>query len=175
MAQFFSHFGPQNRSKFQSLVIFTKIFHWFHISLGFKCQFELLLEVCWISAPEAQFPAILGPEIDYNSGLQSFSQIFSTDFAPFLLYMLIRDTFRCISIMCPKGLFSGPRVKVAAELVRPSGLWFLLSILISVGPVLIYAAAGSAIPRWPFCWISIFFICYFIEQNLSTSMSIHLC
>ena len=39
--------------------------------------------------------------------------------------MLIVGTFVCISMMCPKGSISGPRVKVAAELVRPSGLLFL--------------------------------------------------
>ena len=38
--------------------------------------------------------------------------------------MLIGCTFMCISIMCPKGSISGPRVKVAAELVMPSGLLY---------------------------------------------------
>ena len=32
-AQFLSHFGPQNRTWFRSLVIFSNIFHWFHILL----------------------------------------------------------------------------------------------------------------------------------------------
>ena len=31
-------------------------------------------------------------------------------------------TFMCISMMCPKAPISGPKVKVAAELVGPSGL-----------------------------------------------------
>ena len=38
--------------------------------------------------------------------------------------MLIGGTFTCILIMCPKGSISGPRVKVAAKLVRPSDLLF---------------------------------------------------
>ena len=36
----------------------------------------------------------------------------------------------CISIMCPKGSISGPRVKVAAELVMPSGLLYTESDLL---------------------------------------------
>ena len=38
--------------------------------------------------------------------------------------MLIGGTSMCISIMCPKGSISGPRVKVAAGLVMPSGLLY---------------------------------------------------
>ena len=33
------------------------------------CQFGLLLELCWILAPEAQFPGHFGRQIDHNSGL----------------------------------------------------------------------------------------------------------
>ena len=38
--------------------------------------------------------------------------------------MLIGGTSMCISIMCPEGSISGPRVKVVAELVMPSGLLY---------------------------------------------------
>ena len=38
--------------------------------------------------------------------------------------MLIGGTFMCISIMCPKGSISGPRVKVVAELVMLSGFLY---------------------------------------------------
>ena len=38
--------------------------------------------------------------------------------------MLIGVLFMCISFICPKGSISGPRVKVAAELVMPSGLMY---------------------------------------------------
>ena len=70
------------------------------------------------------FWVILDPEIYHNSGLQPFSQIISAAFALFLFYMLIGGTYRCISMMCPKCPISGTSVKVAAELVRPSGLLF---------------------------------------------------
>ena len=60
------------------------------------------------------FRVILGHEIDHNSGLPSFSKIFSTGFTSFWFYMFIGGTFRCISMMCPKGPISGPRVKVIA-------------------------------------------------------------
>ena len=33
-AQFRGHFGPQTREQFRSLVIFSNIFHWFHIILA---------------------------------------------------------------------------------------------------------------------------------------------
>ena len=38
--------------------------------------------------------------------------------------------YMCISIMCPKGFISGHRVKVAAELVMPSGLLYRKSDLL---------------------------------------------
>ena len=63
------------------------------------------------------FRVILAPEIDHNSGLWSFSQTISAAFTLFLFYMLIRGTFMCISMICPKCSISGPRVKVAVQLV----------------------------------------------------------
>ena len=66
-----------------------------------------------------------GPKIDHNSGLQSFSQKFSTGFTSVLFYMLIGSTFRCTTMMCPKGPISAPRVQVSTELARSSGLLFL--------------------------------------------------
>ena len=86
------------------------------------------------------FRVILGSELDHNSGLQSFSQTISAAFTLFLFYVLIGGTFMCISMICPKCSISGPRVKVAVELVRPSGLLFcntlglhtkLISLIIS--------------------------------------------
>ena len=117
-AQFLGPFEPQNMWWFWSLVIFSKSF--LMVSLG------LLINLSYFYRREYRpqtpnFLVTLGPEIDHNSSLQSFSQKFSTGFTPFLFYMLIWNTFRCISMMCPKGPISGPRVKVAAELVRPSG------------------------------------------------------
>ena len=38
--------------------------------------------------------------------------------------MLIKGTFSCISMICPKGPISRPRVKVAVEFVRLYGLLF---------------------------------------------------
>ena len=87
-----------------------------------SCQFELLLEVCWILASEAQFSCHFGPKIDHNSCLQSFSKIFPIGFTSLLFYMLSGGTFMCISMVCPKGSISGPRVKVVAALSRQSGL-----------------------------------------------------
>ena len=102
---------------------FSKRFHWFRISHGLHVN----CVVHWSQRP--YFQVILGPKIDHNSGLQSFSQKLSTGFAAFLFYMPIVGTFQCISMLCPNGHISGHRVKVAAELVRPSGLlsfyWYI--------------------------------------------------
>ena len=100
-AQFFGHFGHLIKQ-------FPLVSH----QSWLTSQFELLLEVCWISAPEARFSGHFVP--------QNISVIFptiSTGFASFRLNIFSRGTW-CISIMCPKG----PRVEVAAELLRPSGL-----------------------------------------------------
>ena len=78
--------------------------------------------MCWILAPEAQFPGHFGPP--NRSYFRSLCQTFSNGFTSFSFYMLIRGTSMCISIMCPKGSISEPRVKVAAELVMPSGLLY---------------------------------------------------
>ena len=75
------------------------LFHWFLISLGLHINLR-----CVEYRPQRpNFQVILGPKIDQNSRLQSFSQIFSTGFASFLFCMFIGGTFRCISMMCPKG------------------------------------------------------------------------
>ena len=114
-------FGTLNKSKFRSLVIFSKQFHWFRISLGAHCQLELILEVCRIWAQRPNFRVILGPQIDHNSGLQSFHQIFSNGFTSFLFYMLIGGIL-CVFQLCAP--ISGPRVKVAAELAMISGFLY---------------------------------------------------
>ena len=57
-----------------------------------------------------------------RSLFRSFYQTVSNAFTSFSFYMLIGGTSMCISIMCHKGSISGPRVKVAAELIVPSGL-----------------------------------------------------
>ena len=46
----------------------------------------------------------------------------------FLFYMLIGGTFGCVSMGYPKGSISGPRVKVAAELIRLSGYFFGMKV-----------------------------------------------
>ena len=43
--------------------------------------------------------------------------------------MLIGGTSMCISIMCPKGFISGPRVKDPPELVMLLGLLYRKSVL----------------------------------------------
>ena len=77
----------------------------------FTCQFELLLEVCWISASEAQFPGLFGPQNrTWFRSLKSFSQIFFT------------SCFACLLGVC-LGVFQGV-FSLAAELVRPPGLLY---------------------------------------------------
>ena len=75
----------------------------------------------WSVEYEPQMPISV---FSHSSGRQSFSQIIFTGFTSFLFYMPIWGTLTCISIMSLKGPIFGRRVKVAAELVRPSGLLF---------------------------------------------------
>ena len=92
-------------------------------------------------------PIFNAPKYVQNSGLWSFSQkvldvyriwekIKIQAFSHFLkkfpmishqfcLNVLIGDNFRWNLMMCPIGLNSGPKIKVAAEPVRPSGLLFI--------------------------------------------------
>ena len=115
---------PQNKSKFLSLVIFSHIFQWFRISLIVNVNLRYFWRYVEYWPQRPNFRVILGPQINHNSGLQSFSQIFSFGFTSFLSYMLIGGTFVCIFNYVPKGSISGPRVKAAAELVRPSGFLY---------------------------------------------------
>ena len=73
----------------------------------------------WPQRPN--FRVILGPQIDHNSGhfIKHFPEV--SHHSRFTCFK-IGGTSMCISIMCPKGSISGPRVKVAAERVMPSGL-----------------------------------------------------
>ena len=64
----FGPLWPPNKSKFRSLVIFSKKFPLVAHQSWCACQFGLLLEMCWILAPEAQFPGHFGRQIDHNSG-----------------------------------------------------------------------------------------------------------
>ena len=84
--------------------------------------------MCWILAPEAQFPGHFGCQIDLNSG--NFIKYFPIVSNHTRFTCLLGGTSMCISIMCPKGSISGPRVKVAAELVMPSGLLYTKSDLL---------------------------------------------
>ena len=111
-AQFWVTLGP----KYVKIPIFG---HCLIISTGFASV--LVYMSIWFSFRGVEyrpqrptFRVILGHEIDHNSGLPSFSKIFSTGFTSFWFYMFIGGTFRCISMMCPKGPISGPRVKVIA-------------------------------------------------------------
>ena len=45
----------------------------------------------------------MGPKINKNSGLRSFSQNFSTDFASVMVYMSISATFRGVLIIGIRG------------------------------------------------------------------------
>ena len=61
-AQFLGHFGPESKTKFWTLVTFSKSFHWFHISIAShshcKC-FEFI--GVWKWASEAQSWGHFGP------------------------------------------------------------------------------------------------------------------
>ena len=121
-------FGSLWAPKYPSFVIFSKSFHWFRISLGLHVHLRYFYRCVEYRPQGPNFRVILSPKIYHNSGFRSYSQTFSTGFAPFFSYMLIGGTFRCISMVCPRGPISGLRVKVAVELFRPSGFlfpWFL--------------------------------------------------
>ena len=106
------------------------------VSTGFTAVMVYMLISATVSsvlniglASRTNFRVILGPTIDHNSDFQAFFQKFSSGFASYLFYMLFGSTFKCITIMCPTGPISGPRVKVAAELDRPSGRLFFLGVI----------------------------------------------
>ena len=106
------------------LWLFYKIIYpCFRIGLCLHFNFSYFRDVLNIDL-RGPISSHFGPQIDHNSGLlQSLTQIFLTDFTAFFFGLLIRGTLKCISMMCPKGPISGPRVKVAVELVRLSGLF----------------------------------------------------
>ena len=80
----------------------------------------------WISASEAEFPVHLGPEMIITQIFNHFLKMFHWLYIILVLYAHRWGYFRCISMVCAKGPISGPRIKVAAELVGPSGLVFSL-------------------------------------------------
>ena len=71
-AQFLGHFGPQRKSKFWcQFGHFLKKFSLASNQYCFTCSLQWLLDVWRIWASEAQF---LGPKMNINSGLWSFSK-----------------------------------------------------------------------------------------------------
>ena len=104
-AQFFGHFGPQSKSKFWSLVTFSKSFHLFHISIASHAHCKNCQRCVKYGPQRPNFGAILGPLINKNSGLWSLSQKVFTGFTPIFLHMLIASTFKCVDNM---GRIFGP-------------------------------------------------------------------
>ena len=79
------------------------------------CQFGLLLEVCWILAPEAQFPVILGPQIDHNSShfVKYFPLVSHNSRFTCLLGVLL-----CVFQLCaPKPQLLGLELKLQRSLL----------------------------------------------------------
>ena len=93
-AQFLGHFGPQNRSKFRSLLIFSKIFHKFHFIITSYAYWNLYKRCVQYGPQRPKFWATLGLSIGQYSGLWSFPDKFSTGFISVLLHMLIATNFR---------------------------------------------------------------------------------
>ena len=68
---FWAPLGPKvskNSSLWSSSHKFSLVSH----QSWFTCQFQLLLEVCWISAQKTQIQGIFDPKIEHGSGLESF-------------------------------------------------------------------------------------------------------
>ena len=79
------------------------------------CQFGLLLEVCWILAPEAQFPGHFGRQIDHNSGnfIKYFPIVSHHSRLTCLLGVLL-----CVFQLCaPKALFLGLELRLQRSLL----------------------------------------------------------
>ena len=75
-AQFLSHLGPQSKSKFLSLITFSKRFHWFHFSMASHAHCKYF-KMCGEYGPQRLF----GPRnFGIFSGLWSFSQNCFTGF-----------------------------------------------------------------------------------------------
>ena len=105
-AQFLGHFGPQSKTNFWCLVTFKKTSHWFHNSIASHAHSKYFY-ICGEYGPQRpNFWATLGPQISQNAGLRSFSQRFSTSFAPVLVYMSIWATFRGVLNIDPRGPIS---------------------------------------------------------------------
>ena len=104
-----------NKSKFRSLVIFSKIFHWLRISLGVHVNLGYFYKCVEYWPQRPNFRVIWTPKYNIIQVSNGFTFSFN---------MLIGGTSMYISIMRPKGSISGPRVKVAAEPVMPSGLLY---------------------------------------------------
>ena len=77
-AQFLGHFGPKIKSKLWTLVTFSKIFDYFHISINSHAHCKYFRRCVEYGHQRSNFGAILGPQISKNSGLWSFSQKVST-------------------------------------------------------------------------------------------------
>ena len=72
--QFLGHFGPQSKSKFWTLVTFSKSFHWFYISIAAHAHCEYFQLYMKYGPQRPNFGAIFGTQISKNSSLWSFSQ-----------------------------------------------------------------------------------------------------
>ena len=117
-------------NKSSSLWSFSKKnFHWFRISLHVLVSLSYFRWVLKIGIRGPIFRVILRPKIDHISGFQAFSQLFHW-FHIILVLHAYWGTVMCISMIYPKGFISGPRVKVAAELVMSPGFLFNTLLLL---------------------------------------------
>ena len=106
--QFLGYFGHQSKSKFWTLVTFSKGFHWFHINITSTAHCKYF-QRCLENGPQrAKFGAILGPQISHISGLWSFSQNVFTGFTSIFLHMVIASTFTCVENMGLSSPICGP-------------------------------------------------------------------
>ena len=116
------HFGSQYKSKFRSLVIFSNIFLWFRIGLGLHVSFGDFYRCVEYRPQRPNFRLILGPKIDHNSGLQSYSQIFP---------LLSHHSFTCLlgvllgvfQWCAPKALFQGLELRLQ-HICGAMGRWW---------------------------------------------------
>ena len=102
-AQFLSHLGPQSKSKFLSLITFSKRFHWFHFSMASHAHCKYF-KMCGEYGPQRLF----GPRnFGIFSGLWSFSQNCFTGFVSVFGNRPIGAIFRGMLNIGLRGPISG--------------------------------------------------------------------
>ena len=141
----FGPFGALSKSKFWTLVTFTKRFHWFPISIA-SHALQVLSVVCGIWASEAQFGGYHGPK---NKSKFRFLIIFSQSFHQYCFtwsWQVLLDVWR---IWAKYVLFWAT---LGSQISQISGLWSFSIKKNSTGfaSVLVYMSIELLLEV---CWI----------------------